>query len=107
MLGGGQGEGAPLTSIYSVFPFFVGVEKKLDIINQLKVKGLVLGPLHTVQADQPNTLDLKEITPVQGTKEALAATLEKAHKKGVCSSHLTISPDISNNGRITHVFFFF
>jgi len=60
----------------------LGVEAKLDEINKLKVKGLVLGPLHTVQADQPNTLDLQAIDPTQGTEEALVAVLEKAHKKG-------------------------
>lgn len=54
----------------------------MDSINQLKVKGLVLGPLHTVQADQPNTLNLAEVDPTQGTQEALVSVVEKAHKKG-------------------------
>ncbi|XP_071750356.1 solute carrier family 3 member 2a [Centroberyx gerrardi] len=60
-----------------------GVEDKLDNVNQLKVKGLVLGPFHTVQADQPNTLKFEEINPTQGTEEQLSALLEKAHKKGI------------------------
>lgn len=59
-----------------------GVEAKLDEINKLKVKGLVLGPLHNVQADQPDTLTLKEINPTRGNEKALVAVIEKAHKKG-------------------------
>ena len=60
----------------------LGVEGKLDEINKLKVKGLVLGPLHTVQKDQANTLNLEEINPTQGDEKALTAVLEKAQKKG-------------------------
>ncbi|XP_070785772.1 solute carrier family 3 member 2a [Enoplosus armatus] len=69
-----------------------GVEAKLDAINQLKVKGLVLGPLHTVQADQPNTLNLEQIDPTLGTEKALVAVLEKAHKKGI-SVVLDLTPN--------------
>nr|XP_061810768.1 amino acid transporter heavy chain SLC3A2-like [Nerophis lumbriciformis] len=69
-----------------------GVEKKLDNINQLKVKGLVLGPFHTVQADQPSTLNLKQIDPTLGSKEDLKAVLEKAHKKGI-SVVLDLTPN--------------
>lgn len=60
----------------------------MDNINQLKVKGLVLGPLHTVQADQPSTLDLQNFDPMQGTKEELLAVLEKAHRKGRSSDNI-------------------
>lgn len=71
------------------FCLSLGVEEKLDNINQLKVKGLVLGPLHTVQADQPNTLNLEEIDPTKGTEEALASVLEKAHRKGRSSAEIS------------------
>lgn len=74
-------------SLYS-FHFCPGIESKLDNINQLKVKGLVLGPLHTVQADQPNTLDLQDLDPLQGTKEELLGVLEKAHRKGRSSDNI-------------------
>lgn len=60
----------------------LGVEAKLDNLNQLKVKGLVLGPLHTVQTDRPDTLNLQEVTPTQGDKEALISVIEKAERKG-------------------------
>lgn len=46
------------------------------------MKGLVLGPLHSVQPDTPDALFLDQIDPTQGRKEDLTAVLEKAHKKG-------------------------
>lgn len=69
-----------------------GIEEKLDNINQLKVKGLVLGPLHTVQADRPETLDLQEINPIHGNKEALRTVIEKAKRKGI-SVVLDLTPN--------------
>ncbi|KAK9524632.1 hypothetical protein VZT92_017008 [Zoarces viviparus] len=69
-----------------------GVEAKLDEINKLKVKGLVLGPLHTGQADKPDALNLQLIDPTQGKEDALVAVLEKAHKKGI-SVVLDLTPN--------------
>ncbi|KAM7377448.1 hypothetical protein PAMA_013977 [Pampus argenteus] len=69
-----------------------GAEKRLDNINQLKVKGLVLGPLHVVQSNNPDTLNLQEIDVVQGKTEELVAVLEKAHKKGI-SVVLDLTPN--------------
>lgn len=71
------------------FHFCPGIESKLDNINQLKVKGLVLGPLHTVQADKSSTLDLQTLDPTQGTKEELLGVLEKAHRKGRSSDNIS------------------
>ncbi len=59
-----------------------GIEANLDAINKLKLKGLVLGPLHTVQADQPNTLDFEKLDPSYGTEKDLVSVLEKTHKNG-------------------------
>jgi len=69
-----------------------GAEKKLENINQLKVKGLVLGPLHTVQDDNPFTLEPGTIDPSKGTEAALVALMEKAHKKGI-SVVLDLTPN--------------
>ncbi|XP_058481940.1 solute carrier family 3 member 2a [Solea solea] len=69
-----------------------GAEAKLDVINQLKVKGLVLGPLHTVQSDNPATLELTTINPSQGKETELVAVMEKAHKKGL-SIVLDLTPN--------------
>ncbi|KAF7664271.1 hypothetical protein LDENG_00181750 [Lucifuga dentata] len=86
----------PLYQISNVNAFCAdglkGVEKKLDNMNNLKVKGLVVGPLHNVQANQPNTLKLKDIDPSQGTQEELLALLEKAHKKDI-SVVLDLTPN--------------
>ncbi|XP_033962026.1 solute carrier family 3 member 2a [Pseudochaenichthys georgianus] len=73
-----------------------GVEARLDEINKLKVKGLVLGPLHTIQPDMPATLNLKEIDPTKGNEPALLAVLEKAHKKGI-SVVLDLTPNYLGN----------
>ncbi|KAM9424624.1 amino acid transporter heavy chain SLC3A2-like isoform 1-T3 [Pholidichthys leucotaenia] len=69
-----------------------GVEAKLDDMNQLKVKGLIIGPLHVVQENVPVTLDLKAIDPRQGIEEDLLAMVEKAHKKGI-SVVLDLTPN--------------
>ncbi|TSL34649.1 4F2 cell-surface antigen heavy chain [Bagarius yarrelli] len=68
------------------------IENKLDSLNQLKVKGLILGPIHTVQADQISTLNLKEIDIEMGTEKDLDSLLERAHKKGI-SIVLDLTPN--------------
>ena len=55
------------------------------MVNQLKVKGLLLGPFHQVQANQLSTLNLQQIDPTKGTLEELQNLMEKAHKKGKVS----------------------
>ncbi|XP_077083812.1 amino acid transporter heavy chain SLC3A2-like [Siphateles boraxobius] len=69
-----------------------GVEEKLDYLSQMKVKGLVLGPIHTVQADQPNTLELTSINPDFGSEYELTSLLERAHRKGI-SIVLDLTPN--------------
>lgn len=85
----------PLYQISDVEAFsdgMTGVEAKLDSINQLKVKGLVLGPFHTLQVDEPNTLNLQEINPTQGKETDLVSVVEKAHRKGI-SVVLDLTPN--------------
>ncbi|XP_036814214.1 4F2 cell-surface antigen heavy chain [Oncorhynchus mykiss] len=69
-----------------------GVVEVLDSLNQLKVKGLVLGPLHTVQQDKADTLDLVSMDPRVGTDQDLLVLLDKAHKKGI-SVVLNLTPN--------------
>ncbi|XP_007248112.2 4F2 cell-surface antigen heavy chain [Astyanax mexicanus] len=69
-----------------------GVEEKLDNLNQLKVKGLIIGPIHRVQADHPKTLNFTTIEPVVGSENDLNSLLEKAHKKGI-SIVLDLTPN--------------
>lgn len=85
----------PLYQITDVEAFsegLKGVADKLDDLNQLKVKGLVIGPLHTVQANESVTLDLQLISPDHGAEEDLLALLEKAHKKSI-SVVLDLTPN--------------
>lgn len=58
------------------------MEEKLDYLNQMKVKGLVLGPIHTVQADQSSTLELTSINPEFGSESQLISLMERAQRKG-------------------------
>ncbi|MED6286959.1 hypothetical protein CHARACLAT_011512 [Characodon lateralis] len=69
-----------------------GLEAKLDQLTQIKVKGLILGPLHTVQADYVETLNLKKINPLVGSDEDFEAVLTKAHKKSI-SVILDLTPN--------------
>ncbi|XP_016143447.1 4F2 cell-surface antigen heavy chain-like [Sinocyclocheilus grahami] len=69
-----------------------GVEEKLDYINQMKVKGLVLGPIHTVQADESSTLELTSINPEFGSESQLISLLDRAHRKGI-SIVLDLTPN--------------
>ncbi|XDV18951.1 hypothetical protein PO909_024541 [Leuciscus waleckii] len=69
-----------------------GVEEKLDYLSQMKVKGLVLGPIHTVQADNVNALELTLIDPEFGSEEDLTSLLERAHRKGI-SIVLDLTPN--------------
>ncbi|KAL2079508.1 hypothetical protein ACEWY4_025252 [Coilia grayii] len=87
----------PLYQIRDVEAFagvngLAGVEEKLDSLNQLKVKGLILGPLHNVQRDQVATLDLNTINPAIGSLEQLESLLDRAHKKGM-SIVLDLTPN--------------
>lgn len=85
----------PLYQIFNLEAFsdgLEGVETKLDNMNQLKVKGLIIGPIHTVQRDRPTTLNLKVIDPSHGTEKALLSLLEKAHKKSI-SVVLDLTPN--------------
>ncbi|XP_063042313.1 amino acid transporter heavy chain SLC3A2-like [Engraulis encrasicolus] len=69
-----------------------GVEERLDSLGQLKLKGLILGPLHNVQRDHLATLDWNTIDPAIGTMEKLQSLLDKAHKKGI-SIVLDLTPN--------------
>ncbi|KAM9500250.1 amino acid transporter heavy chain SLC3A2-like [Clarias gariepinus] len=69
-----------------------GLESKLDSLNQLKVKGLILGPIHNVQADQLSTLQLDDIDPTVGEQKDLESLLERAHKKSM-SIVLDLTPN--------------
>ncbi|KAK2913541.1 hypothetical protein Q8A67_001940 [Cirrhinus molitorella] len=73
-----------------------GVEEQLDYLNQMKVKGLVLGPIHTVQENQLHMLNLVRVKPEVGTESDLESLLNQAHKKGI-SVVLNLTPNYEND----------
>ncbi|KAG7484040.1 hypothetical protein MATL_G00044790 [Megalops atlanticus] len=69
-----------------------GVEEKIDSLNQLKVKGLILGPIHVTTADQWQSLNFAEIASEAGNLEQFKSLLRAAHKKGI-SVVLDLTPN--------------
>ncbi|XP_050816769.1 4F2 cell-surface antigen heavy chain [Gopherus flavomarginatus] len=60
-----------------------GVEQHIDYLSSLKVKGLVIGPIHVNTPDKLASTDLREVDPRFGTKETFTKLLEAAKKKGL------------------------
>ncbi|XP_069750337.1 solute carrier family 3 member 2b [Narcine bancroftii] len=60
-----------------------GVEQRLDSIVDLKVKGIVIGPIHRNAPDQINGTKLTEIESDYGTMEQFDNMLAAAHRKGL------------------------
>lgn len=61
----------------------VGLKKHLEYLSTLKVKGLVLGPIHKNQKDEINGTDLKQIDPTLGSQENFKDLLQCAKKKSI------------------------
>lgn len=60
-----------------------GLEKHLDYLNTLKVKGLVLGPIHKNQKDDILATDLEQIDSSLGSKDDFKKFLQLAKKKSI------------------------
>ncbi|XP_076022141.1 amino acid transporter heavy chain SLC3A2-like [Genypterus blacodes] len=87
----------PLYQIGSIKAFsdshnLKGVEQKLDSLSQLKVKGLVLGPIHMAPPDGPMNLKFEEVSPEAGTLEQFKDLVQSAHGKGI-SVVLDLTPN--------------
>ncbi|XP_059381325.1 4F2 cell-surface antigen heavy chain [Carassius carassius] len=72
-----------------------GVEEKLDYLSLMKVRGLILGPIHTVEGNQLDTLDLVSVKSAVGTENDLKSLLDQAHKKGI-PMVLNLTPSYDN-----------
>ncbi|CAI9612360.1 unnamed protein product [Staurois parvus] len=77
-----------------------GIQERLDSLATLKVKGLVIGPLHTTSANKLSDTKLKEIDPKYGTMDEFKSLLEAARKKSI-----QIVLDLTPNYRGTNVWF--
>ncbi|XP_067400163.1 amino acid transporter heavy chain SLC3A2 isoform X2 [Emydura macquarii macquarii] len=60
-----------------------GVQQRIDYLSSLKVKGLIIGPIHVNPPDDLAGTDLQEVNPQFGTKETFAKLLEAAKKKSL------------------------
>uniref|UniRef100_W5KIY3 Solute carrier family 3 member 2b n=1 Tax=Astyanax mexicanus TaxID=7994 RepID=W5KIY3_ASTMX len=102
----------PLYQIGDIMSFtgesnIASLAKKLDYANKLKVKGLVIGPIHASSPDKPEDLNLEEISSTAGNMEQLSKLLDDAHKKSM-SVVLDLTPNYSGsnlwfNSNSTHV----
>lgn len=59
-----------------------GLEQKVSTLSGLKLKGLVIGPIHAAPADDPMNLEFEEISPEFGNLEQFNSLLQTAHRKG-------------------------
>lgn len=60
-----------------------GLKEQLDYLNSLKVKGIVLGPIHKNPADDFQETNLTEMDPTLGSQEDLESFLQLAKKKNI------------------------
>uniref|UniRef100_A0A4W5MQM9 Solute carrier family 3 member 2b n=1 Tax=Hucho hucho TaxID=62062 RepID=A0A4W5MQM9_9TELE len=60
-----------------------GVEDKIDRLSQLKVKGLVIGPIHVAPLDNLVSLNFEEISSDAGNLEQFKGLITAAHKKSI------------------------
>lgn len=60
-----------------------GLKNHLEYLSTLKVKGLVLGPIHKNRKDEVNETDLKQIDPAFGSQEDFKELLQSAKKKSI------------------------
>jgi len=59
-----------------------GLEQKINSLSQLKVRGLVVGPIHIAPPDEDMSLRFEEISPEAGNLDQFKSLLHVAHKKG-------------------------
>nr|XP_019969101.1 PREDICTED: 4F2 cell-surface antigen heavy chain-like [Paralichthys olivaceus] len=69
-----------------------GLEQKVVALSQLKVKGVVVGPLHVAPPDEAVSLRFEEISPKVGNREQFKGFIQAAHKKGI-SVVLDLTPN--------------
>ncbi|XP_060747122.1 solute carrier family 3 member 2b [Tachysurus vachellii] len=77
-----------------------GLEAKVGALGQLKVKGMIVGPIHVSTADQSDALNLTEITPSVGSLSDLEALISAAHKKSI-----SVVLDLTPNYKGTELWF--
>ncbi|KAK5917329.1 hypothetical protein CgunFtcFv8_012229 [Champsocephalus gunnari] len=69
-----------------------GMEQKISRLSQLKVRGLVLGPVHVAPADDAMSLRFEEVSSEAGSLAQFKSLVQAAHKKGI-SVVLDLTPN--------------
>ncbi|KAK5857886.1 hypothetical protein PBY51_011098 [Eleginops maclovinus] len=69
-----------------------GVEQRIGSLSKLKVRGLVVGPIHVAPADNAMSLRFEEVSSEAGSLEQFKSLVEAAHKKGI-SVVLDLTPN--------------
>ncbi|CAG5866939.1 amino acid transporter heavy chain SLC3A2-like [Menidia menidia] len=69
-----------------------GVEQKINSLSKLKVKGLVVGPIHVAPPDEDMRLRFEEVSPDAGNLDQFKSLIQTAHKKGI-SVVLDLTPN--------------
>ncbi|XP_010898832.1 solute carrier family 3 member 2b [Esox lucius] len=74
-----------------------GVEEKIDSLGQLKVKGLIIGPIHVAPPNQPESLDFVKISSEVGNLDQFKELITTAHKKSI-NVILDLTPNYLGTG---------
>uniref|UniRef100_A0A8C1A496 Solute carrier family 3 member 2b n=1 Tax=Cyprinus carpio carpio TaxID=630221 RepID=A0A8C1A496_CYPCA len=69
-----------------------GVAEKVQAMDELKVKGLIIGPIHVSSEDEPEELKLTEISKEAGNLIQFRELIKAAHKRGI-SVVLDLTPN--------------
>lgn len=67
-------------SMFILFPS--GLAEKVQTMDEVKVKGFIIGPIHVSSADKPEDLNLIEISKEAGDVEQFTKLIQAAHKRG-------------------------
>lgn len=77
-------------SLFILFFFPTGLAGKVQALDELKVKGLVIGPIHVSSADKPEDLNLTEISKEAGNASQFKEVIQAAHRRGELETLLFI-----------------
>lgn len=56
--------------------------EKVQTMDEVKVKGFIIGPIHVSSADKPEDLNLTEISKEAGNADQFTKLIQAAHRRG-------------------------
>ncbi|XP_051734376.1 solute carrier family 3 member 2b [Ctenopharyngodon idella] len=69
-----------------------GLTEKVQTMDEVKVKGFIIGPIHVSSADKPEDLNLTEISKEAGNADQFTKLIQAAHRRGI-SVVLDLTPN--------------